>query len=167
MIAATSHVSAKNWAPPGVETSSLEVVSGSELPQDAVEISGGEGSKSGFGKVAAVMGLGLLAAGVGVGVTATPAEACGVQTQTTYNGSWESYNSCNGEHSVVDSWGNVVHHDYHGHGGRGRHGGYHGHRDHRHRDHGHYGHGHHHGDSDAEAAVGFLFGLGLGIILGQ
>ncbi|MCA9790202.1 MAG: hypothetical protein KC910_00345 [Candidatus Eremiobacteraeota bacterium] len=169
----TGTITAKS-APPSASASKGQEIADPGLPADVAELSNaGEPPKSGaFGKAAAVLGLGVVAAGLTLG-TAAPAEAhgwnsCGWQTQSSIQyDNWgnahsfqESYNSCTGEHTMARD-GFVVNHHFDnprvGHQNYG--GGY------RHGHHNGYGHGHHHNGDDA--AAGFLFGLGLGIILGQ
>lgn len=151
-------------APPGVSGTAAEQVESSASSPDVVSTGSAEANPtSGWGKAAALVGVGLTVAGVGMGM-ASPAQAhgwnnCGVTTSQSVEYHYghtdviqESFNTCTGEHAVYNAThGYVTHHDYH--------------QVNRH-NHGHHGHHGHH-DSGEDAAVGFLFGLGLGIILGQ
>ncbi|MGE0489364.1 MAG: hypothetical protein AB7S38_09135 [Vulcanimicrobiota bacterium] len=159
-------------APPSASASKGQEIADPGLPADVADLSsaGDPPKSSGFGKAAAVLGLGVVAAGLTLG-TAAPAEAhgwnrCGWQTQSSIQyDNWgnahsyqESYNSCTGEHTVARD-GYIVNHHFDNPRVGHQHGYGHGNGHHRH------GHGHHQDGNDA--AAGFLFGLGLGIILGQ
>lgn len=150
-------------APPGVTGTAAEQLESAGSPDVVSTSTGAEtGSAGRWGKAAALVGVGLTVAGVGMGM-ASPAQAhgwdCGVSTSTNVEYHYghtdvvqESFNSCTGEHTIYNSThGYVTHNDYH--------------QVQRHH-HGHHGHNHGHHDAE-DAAAGFLFGLGLGIILGQ